>query len=269
MPTELLLVLGGLVAGAFGAMLGLGGGILIVPLLTLGFGMPLQAAIGTSLVCVIATSTGGAAVNVRAGRADVRLGISLAAGTVIGALTGALVAGVLPDRILAGLFAAVVAYTVIAMLRGLGRGASGNGEGGIDPTAPDGAGAPAYRGTRVPWAIGGSFVAGNLSGLLGIGGGAVTVPILHLVMEAPMRVAVATSNYIVGLTGAAGAYAYLFRGDIDPRQAAPVVVGVVLGAAAGARLTARVRSSWLVILFVVVLGYVAIQMTRRALGVDT
>jgi uncharacterized protein len=266
-PTELLLVTGGLVAGAFGAMLGLGGGILLVPLLTLGFNVPLPAAVGTSLVCVIATSTGGAAVNVRAGRADVRLGISLAAGTVVGALAGALVAGVLPERILAGLFAALAAYTSVTMLRGLSRGRSADAdESAIDPTAPDGHDAPEYRRTRVPWAVGGSFVAGNVSGLLGIGGGAVTVPLVHLVMRAPMRVAVATSNYVIGLTGAAGAYAYLFRGDIDPRQAAPVVVGVVIGAAAGARVSALVRTTWLVILFAVVLAYVAVEMAQRALG---
>jgi uncharacterized membrane protein YfcA len=266
-PTELLLVIGGLVAGAFGAMLGLGGGILIVPLLTLGFGVPLSAAVGTSLVCVIATSAGGAAVNVRAGRADVRLGIRLAAGTVVGALTGALVAGVLPENVLAGLFAALAAYTAIAMLRGLVRGRAADDEdAGVDPTAPDGAGAPAYRSTRVPMAIGGSFVAGNVSGLLGIGGGVVTVPLVHLAMRAPMRVAVATSNYVIGLTGAAGAYAYLFRGDVDPRQAAPVVVGVVLGAAAGARLGAWVRTTWLVVVFAVVLAYVAVEMAQRAIG---
>jgi uncharacterized membrane protein YfcA len=85
-------------------------------------------------------------------------------------------------------------------------------------------------------------------------------------MRAPMRVAVATSNYIIGHTGAAGAYAYLFRGDIDPRQAAPVVVGVVIGAAAGARLSAGVRTSWLVIMFATVLAYVAVEMAQRALG---
>lgn len=267
MPTELLLVIGGLVAGAFGALLGLGGGILIVPLLTLAFGVPLQAAVGTSLVCVIATSTGGAAVNVRAGRADVRLGIILGAGTVLGAFTGAVVAGILPERLLAGLFAALLAYTTFAMLRGLRtRGNDGSDE-AVDPTVADGPGAPAYRTARLPWAIGGSFLAGNVSGLLGIGGGAVTVPLLHVLMTAPMKVAVATSNYIIGITGAAGAYAYLFRGDIDPRQAAPVVLGVIAGAAVGARIGSRLRTVWLVLLFATVLAYVAVQMARRALGV--
>ncbi len=266
MPTEVLLAIGGLVAGAFGALLGLGGGILIVPLLTLGFGIPLQAAVGTSLVCVIATSIGGAAVNVSAGRADVRLGIILGAGTVVGAFTGAIVAGFLPERLLAALFTALLAYTTLAMLRGLRRRPD-DAEASVDPTAAAGPAAPSYRSVRLPWAIGGSFVAGNVSGLLGIGGGAVTVPLVHLLMTAPMRVAVATSNYVIGITGAAGAYAYLFRGDIDPRQAAPVVLGVVAGAALGARIGQRVRTTWLVLLFSAVLAYVAVEMARRAIGV--
>ena len=95
----------------------------------------------------------------------------------------------------------------------------------MDPTVSDGPGAPAYRSRRLPLALGGSVAAGSVSGLLGIGGGVVTVPLLHLLMQAPMRVAVATSNYMIGMTGAAGAYAYLLRGEVDPRQAAPVVLG--------------------------------------------
>lgn len=266
MPTELLLVLSGLAAGAFGALLGLGGGILIVPILTLGFGVPLTTAIGTSLVCVIATSTGAAAINVRAGRADVRMGITLAAGTVVGAATGGVVAGILPERILAGLFAALLAYTAFTMVRGLRAARPADAGPPADPAAPDGLGAPAYRSHRVPWAVGGSFLAGNVSGLLGIGGGVVTVPLIHLVMGAPIQVAVATSNFMIGITAAAGAYAYLFRGDVDPRQAAPVVLGVAVGAALGAGVAGRFRSSWLVLLFVVVVAYVTVQMVMRALG---
>jgi uncharacterized membrane protein YfcA len=267
MPTELLLALSGLAAGAFGAMLGLGGGILIVPILTLGFGLPLSAAVGTSLVCVIATSTGAAAVNVRAGRADVRLGITLGAGTVVGALTGALVAGLLPERVVAALFAALLGYTAIAMLRRLLGGDTDAVEtSNEDPAAGDGPGAPAYRSHRVAAALGGSFVAGNVSGLLGVGGGIVTVPLVHVLMGAPMRVAVATSNFMIGITAAAGAYAYLFRGDVDPRQAAPMVVGVALGAALGASLGSRIRARWLTVAFVIVVAYVAFQMALRAAG---
>ena len=269
MPTDLLLALSGLVAGAFGALLGLGGGILIVPILTLGFDVPLATAVGTSLICVIATSTGAAAVNVRADRADVRLGITLAAGTVLGALTGAVVAGFLPERVVAALFAVLLGYTALTMARGLVRPArDASGEGIVDPSAPDGPGAPAYRTRRLPAAVGGSFLAGNVSGLLGVGGGIVTVPLVHLVMRAPMRVAVTTSNFMLGITAAAGASTYLFRGDVDPRLAAPVVLGVAAGAAIGAGMSARLRSTWLAALFVIVVAFVAIQMALRALGVS-
>lgn len=268
MPIELLLAAAGLVAGAFGAVLGLGGGILIVPILTLGFGLPLTTAVGISLVCVVATSTGAAAINVRAGRADVRLGITLAAGTVVGALTGGLIAAVLPERAIAGLFAALLAYTAVTMLRRLRSTPSDTeaGEPPIDPMAPDGAGAPAYRLHRLPTAVGGSFVAGNVSGLLGVGGGIVTVPIVHLVMGAPMPIAVATSNLMIGVTAAAGAFTYLFRGDVDPRVAAPMVIGVAIGAALGAAVGGRIRASWLTLLFVGVVAYVAVQMGLRAAG---
>lgn len=269
MPIELLLALSGLAAGAFGAILGLGGGILIVPILTLGFEVPLTAAVGTSLVCVIATSTGAAALNVRAGRADVRLGITLGAGTVVGAVTGGVIAGFLPDRVLAGFFAVLLAYTGVTMIRGLRAGRHAADERtSVDPSTHDGPEAPAYRTRRLPWSLGGSFVAGNVSGLLGVGGGVITVPLIHLVMGAPLRISVATSNFMIGITAAAGAYTYLFRGDVDPRQAAPVVLGVATGAALGAALGPRLRTSWLVALFVLVVAYVAVEMAMRALGVS-
>ena len=268
MPLDLLLALSGLVAGAFGALLGLGGGILIVPILTLGFDVPVTAAVGTSLICVIATSTGGAAVNVRAGRADVRLGIMLGAGTVVGALTGGVVAGLLPERVVAALFALLLVYTAFTMGRGALRRTTDADVATISPPgdSAEGPSEPAYRFRRLPLAVSGSFVAGNVSGLLGVGGGIVTVPLMHLAMGAPMRIAVATSNFMIGITAAAGAYAYLFRGDVDPTLAAPVVLGVAGGAAIGARLSGRIRPGWLVVLFIGVMGYVAIQMGLRAVG---
>lgn len=265
MPTELLLVLSGLFAGSFGALLGLGGGVLIVPILTLGFGVPLPTAVGTSLICVIATSTGAAAINVRAGRADVRLGITLASGTVVGALVGGLVAGFLPERIIAGLFALLMLYTAATMARGLVQGRAG------EPDAAEvgaAVGVPAYRTRRVPAAVGGAFVGGGVSALLGVGGGVIMVPLMHLVMRVPMRIAVATSNFMIGMSAAAGAYAYLFRGDIDARLAAPMVLGVAAGAALGAGVSGRIRSTWLVAAFVVLVGYVAVRMALLALGVE-
>jgi uncharacterized membrane protein YfcA len=280
METDLLLALGGLVAGAFGALLGLGGGILIVPLLTIAFGVPLTTAIGTSLICVIATSTGAAGHNVRSGRADVRLGLTLALGTVVGAATGGIVAGFLPERALAGLFAALLAYTGYSMGGRLLRGRLGRRRRpaaapapadprSIDAMAPDGPEAPAYRVRHQGIATAGSFVAGNVSGLLGVGGGVVVVPMVHLLMGAPLHVAVATSNFMIGITAAAGAYAYLFRGDVDPVIAGPVVIGVAVGADIGARLAPRIRADWLTALFLVVIAYVVVDMTLRALGVAT
>ena len=266
MPFDLLLALSGLLAGAFGALLGLGGGILIVPILTLGFGLPLTAAVGTSLICVIATSTGGAAINVRAGRADVRLGILLGAGTVVGALTGGVIAGFLPERIVAALFAGLLAYTSYRMARGALRRAEPTQEPIRPPVPSESVSEAEPDHPRLPLALGGSFAAGNVSGLLGVGGGIVIVPLLHLTMGAPMRVAVATSNFMIGITAAAGAYAYLFRGDVDANVAAPVVLGVAVGSAVGARWSGRVQQGWLVGLFVVVMLYVAFQMAVKALG---
>lgn len=268
MPTDLLLVLSGLAAGAFGGLLGLGGGILIVPILTIGFGVPITAAAGVSLVSVIATSAGGAAFNVRRGRADVRIGMLLAAGTVVGALTGGFVAGILPDRVLAALFAALMAYTAVTMGRRLLRrdAATSSSDEAVDPSAPDGPDAPDYREGRTTPAIGLSFVAGNVSGLLGVGGGVVVVPLMHLLLGAPLAVATATSNFMIGMTAAAGAYAYLFRGDVDPRLAAPMVLGVVVGASLQARVAGRIPANALRAAFIVVLVYVTYEMTLRALG---
>ena len=220
----------------FGAILGIGGGLLIVPLLVIGFDLPLTAAIGTSLVCVVATSLTAAAVNVRAGRADIRLGIVLELTTVTGATLGGLSASLIPERLLAGAFAALMAYTAVSMVAGSRAGASMEvGEPPIDPTAPDGPMAPAYRSHRLPAALAGSVGAGVSSALLGIGGGVVKVPLLRLVMGAPLHIATATSNYVVGVTAAAGAYAYLLRGDVDAVVAGPMVLGVAAGAALGAR----------------------------------
>ena len=241
--------------------------MLLVPLLTLGFGYSLSSAVGTSLVCVIATAAGAAAHNVRTGRADARLGILLAAGTVVGAFSGGFVAGYLPDRLLAGLFAILMLYTAYTLSRGLARRVpSEQIPERVDPAARDGADAPDYRARRRELAVGGSFLAGNVSGLLGVGGGVITVPIVHLVMRAPLHVAAATSNFMIGMTAAAGAFAYLLRGDVDPAIAGPVVLGVAAGSFLGARVAPRINAAWLTTLFVVVVLYVAFEMAMRAIG---
>lgn len=268
MESELLLFAGGVGVGLLGALLGLGGGVLIVPLLTFGFGEPLARAIGTSLVAVVATSAGAAVDNVRTGRADVRLGLTLEIGTVLGAAVGGLLAGLLAERVLAGLFAGLMAYVALSLLRGsFAPAGDPDAAEPVDPMAPDGAAAPAYRTRRLPLALGGSLGAGAVSALLGVGGGIVKVPLMRLVMGVPMHIATATSNFMIGVTAAAGAYAYLFRGEVEPMVAAPLALGVLSGAAAGARIAPRVKVRWLTILFVLVAAWVAVEMGLRAAGV--
>ena len=238
-----------------------------MPLLVIGFDLPLTAAIGTSLVCVVATSLTAAAVNVRAGRADIRLGIVLELATVAGATLGGLSARFIPERILAGAFAALMAYTALSLVAGSrGVDSTAVADSLVDPTAPDGPMAPPYRVRRLPAALAGSVGAGVSSALLGIGGGVVKVPLLRLVMGAPIHVATATSNYVIGVTAAAGAYAYLMRGDIDAAVAGPMVLGVAAGAAIGARIGPLLRARALALLFAAVSAYVTIEMAMRAMG---
>lgn len=259
-----VLMAGGMAAGSLGALLGIGGGILIVPLLTLGFHYPLGVAVGTSLICVIATSSGAAAHYVRTGQADVRLGITLEVATALGGVAGGLLAGILLDEVIAGLFAALMYYTAWTLVRA--RAPDGDVGVVVDAAAASDRPAPAYRTRRLPAAMAASFVAGNVSALLGVGGGVVKVPIIHLLMEAPMPVAVATSNFIIGVTASAGAVFYVFRGEVDPTVAGPVVLGVFGGAFIGSRVASRFRPTWLRVIFVVVLLYVGIQMTLRAVA---
>lgn len=266
--TAVLLFVGGIAGGLFGAVLGIGGGVLIVPLLTLAFNVPLSAAVAVSLVCVVATSTGAAAWNVRAHRADVRLAIFLEVGTVLGALAAGLAAPLIPERVLAGAFALMMVYVGAAMARPQReRPGVGAADSTIDPSAPDGPAAPAYRSHRLPEAVAGSVGAGVVSALLGVGGGVVKVPLLRLVMGVPLHVASATSSYIIGVTAAAGAYPYLMRGQVDTAIAGPMVLGVAVGAAAGAALAPRLHARWLGLLFAAVAAYVAFQMALRAAGI--
>ena len=282
MIVGLLLAAGGFGAGVFGSLLGLGGGILIVPLLTVGFGVPFREAVGVSLVCVIVTSSAAAGAYLERHAANLRLGMLLEVFTATGALLGGLVAFLLPERVLAALFAALLAYTAFSMLRRSGtEGAppslpAANGPGAAhdaaadpgpsSPSLADEVAGPGYRPRRLGAGAGGSLGAGVLSALLGVGGGIVKVPLMHLVMGVPLKVATATSNLMIGVTAAASAIVYLLRGGIDPYVAGPTAVGVFAGALIGSRLAARIHVRLLRLLFVGVLALTAIQMAMRALG---
>jgi len=286
MISGLLLATSGFAAGIFGSLLGLGGGILIVPLLTVGFGLTFREAVGVSLVCVIVTSSAAAGVYLERHQANLRLGMFLELFTASGALLGGIVAFLLPDRALAGLFAALLAWTALSM----GRAARSRG-GGIQavvgqptgavttmeadpPPAPGGSEigfherleGPGYRPRRLVAGAGGSLGAGVVSALLGVGGGIVKVPLMHLAMGVPLKVATATSNMMVGVTAAASAIVYLLRGGIDPYVAGPTAIGVFAGALVGTRVAARIQVRLLRLLFVGVLAVTALQMLGRALG---
>ncbi|MGE5188473.1 MAG: sulfite exporter TauE/SafE family protein [Gemmatimonadota bacterium] len=262
-------------AGLLGALLGLGGGIIVVPALSLGLGVDIRYAIGASIVSVIATSSGAGAAYVRQHLANIRVGMFLESGTTLGALGGAFVAGVVAGRWLYLVFAGVLAYTAVAMFRHDGRG-------GPRPPRPDaladaldlhGSFTDHATGREIAYRVCGSRpglllsgAAGVLSGLLGVGGGVIKVPAMALAMRVPMKVATATSNFMIGVTAAASAGVYFARGDINPYIAAPTAVGVLLGSVTGARLMRRVNASALRVAFAVVLAVVAVQMARKGLA---
>lgn len=267
MVVGLLLLAGGAGAGLFGSLLGLGGGILIVPLLTLGFGRPLREAVAVSLVCVIATSSAAAGAYLRSRLANLRLGTVLTLFTTAGALAGGVIAFALPERVLTGLFAVLLAYVAWTMIR---RRDAQVFEAGEEMPVPRGAVAslstPHYHVRGLVPASAASVGAGVVSALLGIGGGAINVPTMHLIMGVPLRVAAATSNLMIGVTAVASAIIYLLRDAIDPYIAGPTIVGVFLGATIGSRIAPRIDVRVLRWLFVIVLVWTAIQMGRRALG---
>ncbi|MDP9482732.1 MAG: sulfite exporter TauE/SafE family protein [Chloroflexota bacterium] len=267
----LLMIVGGLAAGVFGSLLGLGGGVLIVPLLTLGFGLPLREAVGVSLVAVIVTSSASAGVYLERHVADLRLGMTLELFTASGALVGGLVAFLLSEQILAGLFTLLLVYTALSMARRREpEPVSPATIADVEPTvtrdpAIQSPVAPGFVVRHLGWGIVGSLFAGLVSAILGIGGGVVKVPVMHLVMGVPLRVATATSNLMIGITAAASAIIYLLRGGIDVYVAGPTAVGVFMGASIGSRTVHRIDVRILRFLFVGVLLVTAWQMAGRAL----
>jgi uncharacterized membrane protein YfcA len=248
--------------------------VLIVPLLTLGLGVPLRESIGASLVCVIVTSSSAASVYLRRDVVNLRLGMTLELFTALGAMAGGLIAFALPDRTLAVMFAALLVLVAATMAMGLRRESEAELEAtpaatpSVSPTArlsEEGGylaslSGPGYRVRNLGPGIAGSLFAGVVSALFGIGGGIVKVPVMNLVMAVPLRVATATSNLMIGVTASAGAVVYLYRGGIDPYLTAPAALGVYAGASVASRLANRVDSRVLRLLFVAMLLVTAVQM---------
>lgn len=260
-------------AGLLGSLLGLGGGMILVPVLTLLLKVDIRYAVGASIVSVIATSSGAAAAYVRDRMANLRVAMFLELATTAGALTGAFLAGVVGVRGLYVIFGAVMAWSAVAMVRKLGGSAPAtepppdaladrlNLHGSYWDESLDRE--VEYRVCRPVTGLGLMYVAGTVSGLLGIGSGSLKVPAMDLAMRLPLKVSTATSNFMIGVTAAASAGVYFARGDIDPFIAAPVCVGVTLGAFAGSRYLSKIKSGWLRGLFVLVLLWVAFEMLRK------
>jgi uncharacterized membrane protein YfcA len=269
----LLVFSGSFAAGMLGALTGLGGGVVLVPLLTLVFHVDLRYAIGASLISVIATSSGAAAAYVREGYSNVRIGMFLEVATTLGALLGAYLAAIVPTHALAIIFGTVLIYSAwqswqsrrsppslasaeSPMSDKLRLSGSYPGPGGEKI---------AYKVTHIPAGFAVMFGAGTLSGLLGIGSGAVKVLAMDQVMRMPFKVSTTTSNFMIGVTAAASAGIYLRRGYIDPALAAPVMLGVLFGAVVGAKILSRARVSVLRTVFSFVVLALGLEMIINGL----
>jgi len=272
-PIDVLVIfLVSIIAGFIGALFGLGGGVLIIPFLTLVEGVPVPLAVGASIVSVVATSSSSAATYVQDHLTNLRLGMFLEIGTVAGAITGAFVAVFLPASVLFVLFGLILLYATIIMVRARG----------IDFPAdvkPDKTSrilslggqyedhslnrVVKYEVTRTPLTVFIGYFAGIVSGLLGVGGGIINVPTMNLVSKIPVKVASATSNFMIGVTAAASASVYLIRGDVNPLLAAPLIVGVAGGALLGTRVLKVTPPARVKVAFGILLAAISLLMILK------
>ncbi len=264
-------------AGFIGALLGLGGAIIVTPALTLLFGVNIKYAIGASIVSVIATSSGAAVAYIRDKMINLRLGMFLEIATTLGAITGALITGLVYPNALFIIFGLLMLYSALAMLR----------KGHEEVPSPVNTVSPLaerlklhseyfdnmlntqvqYKVTGIYRGFGMMYLAGVVSGLLGIGSGIFKVMAMDMVMKLPLKVSTATSNFMIGVTAAASAGVYFLRGDLNPQIAAPVALGVLFGATAGTRVMKNLKSSTIRKLFIPVLLYIGLQMLLKGLNV--
>ena len=261
-----LVWIGSAVAGLLGSLTGLGGGVVLVPLLTLFFKVDIRYAVGASLVSVIATSSGAASAYVKEGLSNIRIGMFLEIATTLGALFGAFLAAKVSTGSIAVIFGAVLLYSAYLSVRTRVRLKSDEIP---DPLAtrlrlngsfPTPEGIRHYFVRRVPAGFGLMFGAGALSGLLGIGSGAVKVLAMDQAMRIPFKVSTTTSNFMIGVTAAASAGIYLSRGYIDPGLSMPVMLGVLAGSLVGTRILVQAETKWLRLVFSVIILLLGAQM---------
>jgi len=272
-PIDVLIIfLVSIVAGFVGALFGLGGGVLIIPFLTLVEGVPVPLAVGASIVSVVATSSASAATYVQDHLTNLRLGMFLEIGTVAGAITGAFVSVFLPASALFILFGIILLYATMVMIRARGVDFPAN-------VRPDKTSrilalgsqyedqslnrVVKYEVTRTPLTVFIGYFAGIVSGLLGVGGGIINVPTMNLVSKVPVKVASATSNFMIGVTAAASASVYLLRGDVHPLLAAPLIIGVAGGALLGTRVLKVTPPTRVKVAFGILLAAISLLMILK------
>jgi uncharacterized protein len=265
-----------MIAGVFGSILGLGGGTIMTPALTLLFGIDIKYAIGASIVSVIATSSGAAVAYVRDKITNIKIGMFLEIATTIGAITGAFISGLISTTYLYIIFGLLLLYSALAMLKKKGQELPDqvvnhplanklqlNGE-YYDKVLGQ---TVTYNVAGVYGGFGMMYVAGVISGLLGIGSGIFKVMAMDLFMKLPLKVSSATSNFMIGVTAAASAGVYLLRGDIDPKIAAPVALGVLIGATLGTKIMQNLKSKTIRFIFIPVLVFISVQMIIKGFTV--
>ncbi len=263
---SLIVLAGSFLAGLVGSLTGLGGGVVIIPMLTLVFGVDIHYAIGASLISVIATSSGAAAAYVKEGISNIRIGMFLEIATTLGAVGGAMVAVYAPTHIIAIIFGFVLIFSAALSLKKKNEMLV-QAQGGkiaqllkLDSSYPTAKGEVQYAAQNVPGGFFMMVIAGLISGLLGIGSGALKVIAMDHFMKLPFKVSTTTSNFMIGVTAAASAGIYMQRGYINPGLSMPVVLGVISGAFLGSKILVKSETKWLRILFAIIITFLAFQM---------
>nr|WP_314498122.1 sulfite exporter TauE/SafE family protein [uncultured Chryseobacterium sp.] len=266
MSEIIILFLGAISAGLLGSLTGLGGGVIIIPLLTLGFGVPMHYAIGASLISVIGTSSGAAVAFVKEGFTNMRIGMFLEIATTAGAIVGALVSGMLNPNTIGIIFASILLLTVILNLKGKPDHQESLIQGSLEEklklygTFPDKGILKSYAARNTVPGFFMMMFAGAMSGLLGIGSGALKVLAMDNMMRLPFKVSTTTSNFMIGVTAVASSLIYFQRGEIIPVIVAPVLVGVVVGSFIGSKTLMVSKTKKLKTFFAIVITILSIYM---------
>jgi uncharacterized membrane protein YfcA len=262
---SVILLVGSYFAGLLGSLTGLGGGVVVIPLLTLAFGVDIRYAIGSALLASIATSSGSASAYVKEGITNIRLGMFLEIATTLGAVVGALIAVYTPTNTIAILFGAILIFSAAMTLRKKNQEVLTEGSRlfyllKLNGTYPTKEGEVAYKIKNVGAGFSMMTLAGVISGLLGIGSGALKVLAMDTAMRIPFKVSTTTSNFMIGVTAAASAAVYIQRGYMDPGLAFPVIIGVLGGAFTGSKLLTRMNPQVLRVIFCIAITFVALEM---------